>query len=296
MATYSQTDFNTSHYNTARPSYPDLFYETLMEYHHAGPSETKLAVDVGCGSGFVTFKLANYFDKVIGTDISETMVKQCSSDPRTVSGKGNIQFAVASGEKAPKFLAENSVDLITGAECCHWMDHPAFFQECARILKKGGTLAYWFYLDPVFVGNAKANEINIDYSYGSSVEKYGDEYERFFGPFYEQPGHNFLRSAMAEVSPPSEAFSDIIRHHYIPSEHEDGPSFTTLYIERNVPLSVYRDYVTSWSGYHTWKKAHGDKPDTVDRFMEELSAALGVDMNTPVKIVFPTVYTFARKR
>lgn len=297
MATYSEKDFNTSHYNTARPSYPDQFYQTLLKYHNAGSdTHIDLAVDVGCGSGFVAFKLVKYFQKVVGTDISEIMVRQCNCDTRTIANNGRIEFAVAPGEQFPDFIEPNSVDLITGAECCHWMDHPAFFSECARVLKKGATLAYWFYLDPMFIGNTEANEIYMDYAYGSSVELYQDKYERFFGPFYEQPGHNFLRTAMAEVNPPEEQFTDIIRHHYIPSEQTNGPEYTTLYIERNVSLRIYRDYVTSWSGYHNWKKVHADKPDTVDQFMEELSEALGVDLDTPVKIVFPTVYTFARKR
>jgi len=292
MATYSEKDFDAAHYNTARPSYPDQFYETLIKYHRAQPNDTKVALDVGSGSGFVAFKLTNFFDSVIGTDISETMVKQCNLDPRTNGCK--IRFEVAPAEKSPAFIEPESVDMITGAECCHWMDHPVFFKECARILKKGGTLAYWFYLDPVFVGNSKANEIYTDYAYGSSIEKYGDKSERFFGPYYEQPGHEFFRTAMAGVSPPEELFTDIIRHHYDPEKNDKD--FTTLYIERNVTLGVYRDYVTSWSGYHNWKKEHGDEEDTVDRFIDELAKALAVDITTPVKIVFPTVYTFARRR
>lgn len=291
MATYSEKDFDTVHYNSARPSYPEKFYHTLMEYHQAKSQQTDFAMDVGTGSGFVAFKLADYFDRVLGTDISESMVSQCNNDPRTNGCK--IQFAVAPAEQSPSFVEPESVDMITGAECCHWMDHPRFFHECARVLKKGATLAYWFYLDPVFVGNARANEIYTDYAYGSSVEKYGEKSERFFGPYYEQPGHEFFRTAMATVTPPEELFTDVIRHHYHPEKNDK--TYTTLYIERNVTLSVYRDYVTSWSGYHNWKKDHGDE-DTVDRFMEELAEALDVDMATPVKIVFPTVYTFARKR
>lgn len=296
MATYSEQDFDTSHYNSARPSYPDKFYRTLVDYHGGIPnSQYKLAMDVGCGSGFVAFKLTDFFEKVVGTDISSTMIQQCQADPRT-QAQDKIQFAVAPGEKSPDFIEESSVDMITAAECCHWMDHAAFFNESARVLKKNATLAYWFYLDPQFVECPRANEIYNDYAYGSSVEIYNEQTERFFGPFYEQPGHEFFRTAMAEVSPPEHLFKDIVRHHYIPSEHENGPQFTSLYIERKVSLNVYRDYVTSWSGYHNWKKAHGSEADTVDRFISELSEALEVDLDTPVKIVFPTVYTFARKR
>lgn len=297
MATYSQENFDTSHYHSARPSYPDQFYSTLMEYHNAGKhTKLDLALDVGCGSGFLAFKLAEHFDHVVGTDISPTMVDQCNSDARTLANPSKLQFAVAPGEKNPDFIAPASVDMITGAECCHWFDHPVFFRECARVLRPGATLAYWFYLDPVFPGFDKANQIYSEYAYGLSVELYGDAYERFFGPFYEQPGHEFYRTAMSGVNPPSEYFTDTVRHHYVPTKHEDGRKITTLYIERVVPLKMFRDYVTSWSGYHNWRSVHGEKPNTADRFMEELAEALGVDLDTPVKIVFPTVYTFARRK
>lgn len=292
MATYSQQDFDTNHYDSARPSYPDQFYDTVVDFHKKTGNPTNLAIDVGCGTGFVAFKLTKYFDQVIGTDISKAMVDQCN----LANSDKKVRFLVAPGEKSPAEVAEASVDLITAAECCHWMDHPAFFTECARILKPGATLAYWFYLDPVFVGQPRANEIYTDYAYGSSVEKFGEEYERFFGSYYEQPGHEFFRTAMASVSPPDSLFTDIVRHHYVPERVADGPGFTTLFIRRVVTLKVYRDYVTSWSGYHNWKKENGDKPETVDRFMSELAEAIGVDMDTPVEIIFPTVYTFARRR
>lgn len=291
MATYSEQDFNTVHYNSARPSYPGQFYETLVNFHKDGGNPTQLAVDVGCGSGFVAFKLINYFDKVIGTDISDTMVAQCNQDAKVNS---DISFVVAPGEKAPPLIAANSVDMITGAECCHWMDHKAFFAESARILKPGGTLAYWFYLDPVFVGQPEANKIYMDYAYGSSVDKYNEKYERFFGPYYEQPGHEFYRTGMDGVNPPESLFKGVVRHLYRPEVN--GNDYTTLFIQRFVTLRSFRDYVTSWSGYHNWKKDNADKPETADQFISELATAIGVDLDTQVELIFPTVYTFARKR
>lgn len=126
MSTYSESNFNTTHYNLARPSYPDEFYNTLIEYHDSTNSAHELALDIGCGSGFVAFKLIDFFEKVIGTDISSTMVNQCR---KTAKPGKNIQFLVGSAEQAPPEIQENSVDLITGAECCHWVDHEKVFQR-----------------------------------------------------------------------------------------------------------------------------------------------------------------------
>lgn len=76
MATYSEMTFNSQHYDDSRPNYPQPFYKELIKYH-TKKGDTKLAIDIGCGSGFVAFQLVNYFDSVIGTDPSSTMIEQC---------------------------------------------------------------------------------------------------------------------------------------------------------------------------------------------------------------------------
>lgn len=284
MATYSKKDFDTKTYDSARPSYPDEFYPTILDYHQ-GPR--KLAVDIGCGSGFVTFKLTPHFDRVIGTDISETMIAQCKSDPRAVNGP---EFFVAPGEDLAQ-IESGSVDLLTGAECCHWLNHPRWFKECHRVLRQGGTLAYWFYLDPVFVSLPIANEIYQDYAYGLKIENGVD---RFMGNYYEQPGHEFFRTAMKTVEIPSDLFEDILVNHYDP-RHEK-PTTTTLLIKKTINLAAWREYVKSWSAYHLWMADNGGERDVADEYINELKKRVGWDENTAIDIVFPTIYYFARKR
>lgn len=294
MSTYAKSSFNTEHYNLARPSYPDLFYKTLMEYHGGGKNNRELALDIGCGSGFVAFKLLEYFDKVIGTDPSLAMVDQCRNN--SISKQGNIQFAQATAEQAPPETKENSVDLITGAECCHWVDHALFFKESFRILKPGGTLAYWFYKDPIFVNYPKANEIYTNYTYNSSMEINNDPFERYMGPYYQQPGHDFLRSLLKEIEVPTKYFEDIVRHEYDPVYQGADESSTSLYISKKINLPIFLDYVKSWSAYHSWMKEHGDKYDVAEAFVDELRTAMGWDDQFEFEVVWAMVYTFAKKR
>lgn len=288
MATYSKKDFDSSLYNSARPSYPDEFYQHLMEYHQScAGNSTQTALDVGCGSGFVAFKLAEYFEKVVGTDISETMILQCKGDERNQNE--TMEFAVAPAEKAPDIISPASVDMITAAECLHWVDQNAFFEESARILKPNGTLAYWFYLDPVFPASKEATQINLEYSYDSSIELYGDDYEHFFGPYYEQPGHNLLRSGLDGMTPPTEQFADIIRHYYDPFSTGSTP----LLIKKKITLEVYGNYVKSWSGYNTWKADNPEKPDAADELIGKLQSILG---EKEIDVVFPTLFVLARRK
>lgn len=294
MATYSEIGFNAKHYNDARPLYPDSYYETLVEYHKQKKGNaTDFAMDVGCGSGFVGLKLTDYFAHVVGTDLSETMISQSRENAHHAT-KGTIEFITAPAEKAPAAVKPESVDVITAAEACHWMDMDAFFKESARILKPNGTLSYWFYLDPVFVGFPAATKLNLEFSYESSVENYGDSYERFLGPYFENPGHNRYRTGLEGVNPPEKLYYDVIRHYYHPEKH--ARDHTTLFIEKKITLRTYKAYGTSWSGYHSWKAANPDKPDTIDWFIAELQKILGVELDTPIDVIFPTVYTLARRR
>ncbi|QBM90265.1 Methyltransferase domain-containing protein [Metschnikowia aff. pulcherrima] len=295
MSTYSEQAFDSSHYDSARPTYPDQFYRTLVDYHkQVEGNVTSLAMDVGTGPGFVAFQLTKYFDHVIGTDLSLTMIKTCNARRETLLEKDRLEFHTAPAEKAPDTVAPLSVDVITAAEACHWMDHPKFFAECARILKPSGTLAYWFYLEPVFVHSPEATEIHRKYNWDSSVETEGSDYEKYFGRFFEQPGHDLYGDAMSTVSPPDELYSHVTRHYYHPYQHDQNHS--TLFIEKKLTLKTYRDLARSWSGYHNWKKAYPDKPDAADMLVAEVQEALRVDEDTPIDIIFPTVYTFARKR
>lgn len=293
MSQYAEANFDTARYNLARPSYPESFYETLFQYHSG---KRELAVDIGCGSGFVAFKLLDQFEKVIGTDVSETMISQCNDDPRTKHNQ-RIGFLKGSAEKAPEEIEPGSVDMLTGAECCHWVDHPRFFAELYRLLKSGGTLAYWFYRDPYFVGYPKANEIYDNYTYQSSVEMHENEsYERYMGPYYEQPGHDLLRLFMLEIAVPEDLFTDVVRKEYLPERHGEKEGFTLLYIRRRITLKGFLQYVKSWSAYHTWMRDNAGRGDVAEAFIDELKEELGWDDEQEFDIVFPTVYTFARKR
>lgn len=285
MTTYSDTAFDAQRYNSARPSYPDAFYATLLKYHGA---KRDLAVDVGCGSGFVALKLAQHFDAVVGTDISPTMIAQCRAG-------ASVRFAVAPAEELPPEIERGSVSLVTAAECCHWVDLIKFFEEASRILRPGGTLAYWFYKDPVFVDFPRANEIYNRFCYGTETAiDEGQPWDLYMGPSWEQPGRNLLRGLLRGVEPPAEHFRDVVRHEYRADNHE--PS-STLYIARVVTLQGILDYVQSWSAYHTWQKrfgaAHGD---IAERFVATLQQELGWADDFEFKIVWDTVYTFAKRK
>lgn len=88
--------------------------------------------DCGTGNGQVAKVLANHFDKVHATDISELQLSHSVK-------KENFFYAVSALEKT--LFSDNSFDLITVAQAIHWFDFEAFYSEVKRTLKHGDLLA-----------------------------------------------------------------------------------------------------------------------------------------------------------
>jgi len=119
-------------YAQSRPGYP----EGLFKYLASLVEKRGIAWDCATGSGQAALSLANFFDKVVATDISHAQVKNAFRHP-------GIHYLVCLSERT--CIGNNSVDLITAASAVHWFNLPAFYKEAERIMKPGGILAVWTY-------------------------------------------------------------------------------------------------------------------------------------------------------
>ena len=121
-------------YANARPEYPDALFAWIASVAPAA----QRAWEAGCGSGQASRGLAAHFGQVFATDPSAAQLAQAH-------GPANVRFAVEPGERCS--LADASVDAVCVAQALHWFDRPAFFAECARVLRPGGVLVAWGYRD-----------------------------------------------------------------------------------------------------------------------------------------------------
>lgn len=119
-------------YAQSRPHYPGELFTWLATL----PERRALVWDCGAGSGQASVALADYFDQVIATDLSEAQLARAPAHPK-------IHYRVATAEASG--LAAASVDLVTVAQALHWFDHARFFAEARRVLAPGGALAAWTY-------------------------------------------------------------------------------------------------------------------------------------------------------
>lgn len=92
------------------------------------------------------------FSKVIGVDPSKGMIDSAkTADPSAFLSSSSpphsfadVEYRVGSAESLD-WLEDESVDLVAAGQAAHWFDHGKTYKELHRILKPGGTVAYWGY-------------------------------------------------------------------------------------------------------------------------------------------------------
>lgn len=119
-------------YARYRPSYPEALYTFVLEQ----VAHRHRAWDCGTGNGQVAARLAESFDEVYATDISEQQLAHAIQKP-------NIRYQVSRAEQTT--LPDQSVQLITIAQALHWFDFDHFYQEVHRVAAPGAVLAAWCY-------------------------------------------------------------------------------------------------------------------------------------------------------
>ncbi|KAL8691379.1 MAG: hypothetical protein Q9224_004190, partial [Gallowayella concinna] len=268
MAQFAKTTVSHASYAAFRPTYSAALYGTVLAYHNGQKS---LCIDLGTGHGLVARSLAPRFDKIIGTDPSKGMIQQAIS--LTPNDRfANVSFQEASAESLP-FLQDSSVDMVVAAQAAHWFDYERLFPEMKRVLRKGGTVAFWGYSDPVFVDYPRATTILNHYAYGDST--------MLLGPYWSQPGRSIVRDRLRTIQPPAVDWNDIQRIEYEPGTEGVRSGRGAIFLHRRIKLGDCMNYIRTWSSFHAWQEAHpeaqrrvdGGGGDVVDEIFNEMRSA-----------------------
>jgi ubiquinone/menaquinone biosynthesis C-methylase UbiE len=146
-------------YAAFRPSYPTELYNFILT-HVKSPSA---AWDCATGNGQVAKILAQHFQKVFATDISQQQLDNAVAAE-------NIFYSVSPAEKTS--FENDQFDLITVGQALHWFQADAFYQEVKRVGKQGGIIAVWGY--SLCKVNAKIDDIFLNF-YTNIVGPYWDD-------------------------------------------------------------------------------------------------------------------------
>lgn len=105
-----------------------------------GPLPNGVALDMGCGGGHVTFRLAPLVGKVVAYDLSAPMLAVVAEEAAH-RGLGNVVTKQGAAEALP--CPPASFDVVaTRYSAHHWRDMPAGLASMHKVLKRGGLALF----------------------------------------------------------------------------------------------------------------------------------------------------------
>lgn len=120
-------------YEVSRPGYPARVVEFVTATAGLGPGAAVL--EVGCGTGQLTERLACSGFRLTAIDIGASMI---AAARRRLTG-AEVSFQVTSFEDLA--AVDASFDLVISSAAFHWIDPEVAFTKSARLLRPGGWLA-----------------------------------------------------------------------------------------------------------------------------------------------------------
>lgn len=207
---------HASSYAQFRPVYPKALYDHLLTLVNEGA----YAWDCGCGNGQVAGVIADYFNRVVATDISLNQIELAVL-------KSNVDYRVMPAEKTD--IKSGSINLVTVGQALHWFNFEEFYQEVKRVCKPDAILAVWCY---------NLLEINEDIDI-----IIGHFYANILGDSYWDPERKYIEEHYETIPFP---FQDL-----------ESPEFK---IEVSWNLDQLLGYLNSWSAVQHYIKKNGTNP------------------------------------
>ena len=110
-------------------------YDTICERIRPGLTREMNVLELACGSGQLSFRLAGRVRLWEATDFSENMIVEARKQPRSSRLHFSVQDATA------LLYAPDSFDAVVISNALHIMPHPELaLAEIKRVLKPGGIL------------------------------------------------------------------------------------------------------------------------------------------------------------
>jgi len=203
-------------YARFRPTYPKELYDYILSF----VNEKDIAWDCATGNGQAAVVLADYFKKVIATDISDAQIEKAIK-------KENIEYLVCPAESTP--FAENTFDLVTVAQAYHWIKWDEFRKEATRVCKPDAVIAIWTY-NRNKIGDKKIDDAIFSF-YENVTKPYWDYERKYVEELYETVEFDYELLPVKQFE-------------------------TTLNWQREDMIG----YISSWSAIQKYIKANGHSP------------------------------------
>lgn len=138
--------------------------ETDLLFKYLDPKSDMKILDLGCGTGNLTYKLANLGCNVTGIDISEKMLEEAMR--KSVNGNGTVDFYKMNGDNID--FEDNSFDCVISNAAFEFIENPEeVLQELFRVLKPNGIVV----IGTIQKHGEWANFYSSDFCKGTAYEK-----------------------------------------------------------------------------------------------------------------------------
>ncbi len=227
-------------YASYRPLYPSELFQHIYGYVES----YALAWDAGTGNGQTAKVLAEKFELVIATDISEQQLALATKS-------ANIVYRKEAAEEVT--LATGSADLVTASQAAHWFQLDKFYKKVDEVLKPGGCIALFGY-GLIGCRDERVNE-QVSYLYREITAPYWDAERNYVDDHYST-----LPFPFAEIA---------------------SPGFT---INVRWNIDQLTGYLQSWSAVNHYIKANEKSPLTIieDKLASAYSEGEEKDFSFPV--------------
>jgi cyclopropane fatty-acyl-phospholipid synthase-like methyltransferase len=136
LKTHGLFDGAAYYYLKYRGQYSEQLIQTLAKKCNLDGKGRLL--DLGCGTGKLTFPMAKYFQETIGLDVSTDMLQSAQSQCELLDIE-NMEWVNMPSESVDAKLG--TFRMITSGDAFHWMDRERVLKLSYDRLESGGALA-----------------------------------------------------------------------------------------------------------------------------------------------------------
>ncbi len=116
--------------------------DAFLAFCDVAPQPRAAVLEIGCGVGRMTLRLAELFGSVTAVDVSEEMLRRCRDNLRSHS---NVIYRLVDGDGFLDGIGDGTVDVVFSYITFQHLPSVAtqlrYFEESARVLKAGGKMA-----------------------------------------------------------------------------------------------------------------------------------------------------------
>lgn len=117
----------------------DAVYDAICEHMEKYIDQEKSVLELACGTGQITFRVAGKAKSWVATDYSENMVREAKGRNTGDARCCNLSFCVQDATRLT--YEKETFDVVVIANALHIMPNPdAALKEIYRVLKKDGIL------------------------------------------------------------------------------------------------------------------------------------------------------------